>query len=292
MKFRTELPITDDSGSRFVPSLVSVMVFLSILATSSLDILNIALSEWSKGIKGSVTIQLPSLKDYERNKIRNERILKKLTENPNIISARELSSSEINDLLEPWIGNKDNSYTLPLPELIDLKVISDKSSDIDKIKAFILEIAPDAKVDEHRKWFEQLITLTEAFLVLTLGITILIVGTLALTIINATRASLGEFKEIIEVLHIIGAHDSYVANQFAKRTFKSSFQGSILGFLGGLISVIVISWLAKNIQSGFLPELELDWTFWLLIPLISISASILSTVTAYLTVLTTIKKII
>lgn len=292
---RTDLPLGGDSASQFIPWLMSIMVFLGILSISGVAVFDEILSGWSRAVTGTVTVQIPSLgptAELEDEQARTSRAARTLEALPNVASTRVLTNSEIDALIAPWLGEDMTSADLPLPALIDIALTDDSVRAVDDLRQAITAVVPDAIVDDHRRWFEHLIELTEGFRVLAIGATFVVVVALALTIVHATRASLAEFSEVISVLHFIGARDMYVANQFAKRTFSSAFRGCAGGFIAGSASLLAIGWLARNVESGFLPEVELGLAFWLTIPSVALLAALLAMATAFFTVLQTLRTMI
>ena len=295
ISLRTDLPLGGDSASRFIPWLVAIMVFLGILAVSGVSVFDTILSGWSRAVTGTVTVQIPALpadSEKEANQARTDRAVAALTALPSVESARVLESSEIDALLAPWLGEGAAAGDLPLPDLIDVTLTDDAATTLDLIRTSVTTVVPDAIVDDHRRWFEHLIDLTEGFRLLTIGVALVVTVALALTIVYATRASLAEFKEVISVLHLIGARDIYVASQFAKRTLSAALKGSAGGFVAGTIALVAIGWLAQNVESGFLPDIDLSLGFWISIPLVSLFAATLAMVTAFITVLGTLRSMV
>jgi len=274
---------------------MAIMVYLGILSISGVTVFDAILSGWSRAVTGTVTVQIPSLgptSELKDEQARTARAVRTLEALPNVATLRVLTNSEIDALIAPWLGEDVTSAELPLPVLIDIVMTDDSTNAVDKLREAVTDVVPDAIVDDHRKWFEHLIDLTEGFRVLAIGASLVVTAALALTIIYATRASLAEFREVISVLHFIGARDNYIAIQFAKRTLNSALLGSLAGLLSGGISILSIGWLARNVESGFLPEVELGFYFWLAIPVIALVAALLAMTTAFITVLRTLRTMI
>jgi cell division transport system permease protein len=292
LNLRSDLPLSGDSATGFIPWLIAIMVFLGILAISGVNVFDTILSGWSRAVTGTLTVQIPALPadvDDAANIARTEKITAVLNEISAVESVRVLTGSEMDALLAPWLGEGAGMGDLPLPALIDVTLTDDAPSALSELRAAITAVAPDVIVDDHRRWFEHVIELTEGFRVLALCIALVVTVALALTVVYATRASLAEFKEIIAVFHFIGAQDLYIAAQFAKRTFLAASKGSLGGFAGGTTTLLIIGWLARNVESGFLPDVSLGWTFWASLPVIALLAALLAMVTAYVTVLGTLR---
>ncbi len=292
---RTDLPLGGDSASRFIPWLVAIMVFLGILAISGVAVFDAVLSGWSRSVTGTLTIQIPALpaeSEDKENTARTDRAITALTALANVESVRVLTNQEMDALLAPWLGEGTATGGLPLPALIDVALSEDSIDDLDHLRETVIAVVPDAIIDDHRRWFEHLIDLTEGFRLLTLGVAFVVTTALALTIVYATRASLAEFKEVISVLHLIGARDMYVAVQFAKRTLVAALKGCAGGLAAGAFALLTIGWLARNVESGFLPDVNLGFLFWASIPLVALFAAILAMVTAYITVFGSLRSMV
>ncbi len=290
--FRSDLPESGDNASKFIPWLVAIMVFLGTLAFSGVSVFDTMLSSWSRSVTGTLTIQIPALpveEDGSANVERAEQVVNQLRSMSGVVSVRVLTGSELDALLAPWLGDDIGTGDLPLPSLIDVTLARDSEQNTSALREEVTRLVPNAVIDDHRRWFEHLIELTEGFRLLAIGVAAIVTAALALTVVYATRASLAEFREVIAVFHFIGARDLYVAGQFAKRTFLAASKGSIVGMVAGLVVLVSIGWLARNVESGFLPDITLSWMFWLSVPLIALLAALLAMMTAYATVLSTLR---
>ena len=97
---------------------------------------------------------------------------------------------------------------------------------------------------------------------------------------------------IIEILHIIGAKDAYIAQQYAKRMGFLGFIGGLIGLFLAIPSIFFIGNLATAIEGGIISDATLsiiDWGIILSLPLFSM---IISMITAYYTVKRTLKKML
>ena len=193
ISLRTDLPLGGDSASRFIPWLVAIMVFLGILAVSGVSVFDTILSGWSRAVTGTVTVQIPALpadSEKDANQARTDRAVTALEDLPSVKTVRVLEHAEIDALLAPWLGEGAAAGDLPLPDLIDVTLTDDAATTLDLIRTSVTTVVPDAIIDDHRRWFEHLIDLTEGFRLLTIGVALVVTTSLALTIVYATRASL------------------------------------------------------------------------------------------------------
>jgi cell division transport system permease protein len=299
-QLRTDLPLTNNSSSYFIPWLIGVMVFLAILAVSGSATLNKTVDSWTNSVTGTITIQVPHVTEVTEvtevnglssNIIRAKRIIREIKKDPNIVSARLLSKEEIEELLTPWIGNASINL-LPFPQLIDVSLVNTSKQEEKKLKKLVHQLVPDAIIDNHRRWFENLVHLVKGFQVLTSSVASLITSALILTIVYATKSSIAEFSEVIRVLHIVGARDIYIATQFSKRAFLFSLKGSIAGLFIGSLTIIVIAFLSGRMQSDFVPNLYIGLDLALLLPTVAITSIAISVVTTFITVLSNLRSMV
>jgi cell division transport system permease protein len=170
---------------------------------------------------------------------------------------------------------------LPLPALIDVTLKPDFETvlNIDALAQRIAKAVPGASLDDHRRWLDRLIGLSRSIEWLAVGIVSLIGTVTAATTYYATRTGMAIHREVIEVLHVIGAPDAYIADQFAHRAFVLGLKGGILGLMLTLPILGGIAFATHKMQGGFLADLSL--------PLIGIVAVLaLPAVSALLAMLT------
>ena len=67
-----------------------------------------------------------------------------------------------------------------------------------------------------------------------------------LSVVFATLSGLSIHRTIIELLHLIGAQDSYIAGQFARHNLRLAFFGGLIGLLIALPVSGVIAWLGMR----------------------------------------------
>ena len=75
-------------------------------------------------------------------------------------------------------------------------------------------------MDDHAVWLQRL----SNFAAVAEGVVIFVIGVILFsaitTVIFTTRTSLAIHHDVVEVLHLIGAHDSYVAQQFQAHALR------------------------------------------------------------------------
>lgn len=292
----SDLPFTTDTSAWFLPWMVMLMVFFAGLTTAGALSLNSMLGRWSRSISGSLTVQILPLEEngrinIKKTQLETDEVLSVLRKTEGVASANVLTDSQLKDLLRPWLGDSFLLDDLPMPRLIDVRLIPDTHVDLDKLKTVLAERAPNASLDVHKLWLGKLVKLAQTLSLLASTLLALVIATTSVIVIYVTCSGLAVHRPIIELLHLIGAHDDYIARQYARRIALLSFLGAAVGFGFVLPVIFMVSSLAEGIRGGLLSEAEFDVWSWTLLSLIPVFAVILSTLTAYWTVQKTLRRL-
>ena len=202
-----------------------------------------------------------------------------------------LSDSQLQELLIPWLGDGIDILGLPTPRLIDVKIKKGAVVNYAKLAEKLAEVSPLASLDNHKLWLDKLIRFADGLKMLAMSILVLVVAITSGAIFYTTQTNLGLHKNIIEILHIMGAKDTYVAQQYAKRDAWLGFTGGCIGLAFAIPTIFMIAGLAEQIEGGIISEARLSWQSWaaiLSLPLFSAGAAM---VTAYYTVKRTLEKL-
>ena len=112
-------------------------------------------------------------------------------------------------------------------------------ADIDKLQRDLVAVK-GASLDTHAAWRQQLNTMAGTIVVSGLLVLGLIVLATVLAIIFATRGTMASNREIVDVLHFIGASNSFIAGEFQGRFLSIGFRGGIVGGIAALAFFIAV----------------------------------------------------
>ena len=93
----------------------------------------------------------------------------------------------------------------------------------------------------------------------------LILATTAVIITLAAQAALAANGQVIQVLRLVGARDTYIARAFVRRFTVRAFVGAIAGAIAGMIAIAFLP--APSVEGGFLTGLGFQGFQWL-VPLV------------------------
>ncbi len=293
LRRHSDLPLERDPSGRFLPWLVAVMVYLAALALVCAMAMNKVVERWGRGLSNSITVQIPApdtVSPGGNAEASLDRVIELLLGTSGITSAEVLEPDEIAELLKPWLGADAPYQDLPLPTLIAVKLDPAASPDLGRLARQLTEAVPGSVLDDHQSWLGKLIDLARS-IELVSALVLVLVGTCAITmVVFATRMGLAIHGKIIELLHLIGAQDSYIAHEFQSHALKLALRGGALGLLLSILTLLLVGRLASQVESALFPEFSLLPVEWALLALLPLAIAAVAMLTARWTVLRTLGR--
>ncbi|MEX0922529.1 MAG: FtsX-like permease family protein [Rhodovibrionaceae bacterium] len=290
---KADLPLARDASGRFLPWLVAFMVYLATLALVSSMIMNALVDRWDRGLADRLTVQIPAPSAEDEaggQEARIDAAIDVLTSTPGVGGVAVLDDSEISALLDPWLGDAELARELPLPTLIAVTLSADDPADLGTLAVRLQAAVPGAVIDDHQRWVGGLVSLTRS-IDLIAALVVLLVGLAAvITVVFVTRTGLAIHRQVIELLHLIGAQDSYIARQFQTHAMKLGFKGGALGFAAALATVYGAGLLLSESGRVLLPDFSFGPREWIGLCLLPLLATLVAMVTARWTVLRTLAR--
>ncbi|WP_051609575.1 cell division protein FtsX [Terasakiella pusilla] len=287
-----DLPLDKDPGTRFLPWLIAFMVYLAALAVIATSIMQSISARWEMGVSDTLTVQIPPQKGMQQDQKQIEASLEILRAHPAVVLAAPVGKARVLELLEPWLGDAASLSDMPLPHLIDVTVRQDVPMDGQALIEQLNKVAPGATLDDHRVWLDRLIQMSRtlewgAYLVLGLIATVSI-G----TVFFVTKTGLAIHHDVIEVLHLIGAQDSYIARQFAEHALYMGFRGGLLGLAVAGPTFGGFAYLYHQVDRALLPQIDITALQWVAVLSLPFLSALMGYLTARSAVLNSLKKMI
>ncbi len=293
---KKELPLQDDSSNLFLQVMISIAVFLFGVTLAGVLSINSMLETWNNSILGSLTVQVMPINDVNEEQAKaqtlaqQEKAVELLRAKNEVEKVTPLNNEQLQKLIQPWLGDGIDVKDLPMPRLIDVKLKKGVEVDFMQWAEELAQAAPQASLDNHKLWLNKLIKFADGLKLLALTVLVLVVLITSGAIFYCTQTSLGLHKYIIEILHLMGAKDTYVAQQYAKRTAWLGLVGGIYGLILAIPTIFIIANLAKQIEGGIISEARLSFLDWSVIFSLPILSMVIAMITAYYTVKKTLEK--
>ncbi len=281
---RLDLPTDGDGAGRFLPLIIGVMVYLAALALAGMMALQGAIARWDGALAGTLTVQLPAAAGGEL-----EKALALLRATPGVERAEPLDRAANAALLERWLGPGLTADELRLPLLVDLRIAPASGLDVAALAKRLAAVAPSARIDDNRSWLDRLLDIALAVELVAAAIVFLVAGAAVMSIVFATRTGLAIHHGTVEVLHLIGARDTFIAAQFQWPALRLGLRGGLIGLVPALATLLALHQAAAGtiLADGVsaLPSLTLTPLHWAVLLLLPLAAGIIALTTARVTVL-------
>lgn len=288
------LPLTREPSTKLLPWIIGVMVYLAVLIFAGALMLAETASRWDSELTHGLTVQVPP-GEGDAPAALDEKVAaaeKVLRDMAGVAEVKAVPADVTAAALEPWLGSAAEMKDLPIPRVIEVQLDDGANVDADALLAALDAVAPGVVVDNHDFWRNQIVTLVGGFETLA-TVTICLIGFTAMAaVIFATRSSVAIQRDVIEVLHLIGATDDYVAHEFQRQAFRFSLGGSVLGTVCALATMFLMGQLAANLDTALMPDLSLDIWQAILLWTVPLLATLIATVTARRTVLNALRRMI
>lgn len=254
------------------------MAFLAVFALALSLASGRLAHRWAEELARSATLRINAPADQMF--AQTEAALTVLRQTPGVVAARALSAEEQAALLAPWFGPDLPLDGLPMPQLIDIRA-SDIGFDAAGLRLRLAVEAPGAILDDHTRWRKPLVEAANSLRRLGWISIALIGGAMAAMITLAAQAALAANRQVIEVLSLVGARDSYIAMAFVRRFTIRAFVGAAVGAGVAMVGILLLP--AASDEGGFLTGLGFQgvgWLWPLLIPILGGVVALLATGTA------------
>jgi len=285
-----------EKGAAPLDVVIAVMAFLAALALGASLLAERAATGWRQGLADRLTVQIvPSASGNAQGMLERETAaaVAVLRATPGVAHAAPLTTAETGALVEPWLGKGALIPELPLPQLVDAKIVPGAEVDLQALTRDLRRSAPHALLDDHSRWIGRLKGLADTIIWSAYGILGLIAIATVSIVAFATRAGLEAHHEMVSLLHQMGAQSGFIARAFEGHYFASALLASAIGTAFAVMLFLAAGGLESfGIEAvPFLPPLalrlsELPW-----LATVPAAAALIALVTARLSVLAALREI-
>ncbi|MEL6857481.1 MAG: cell division protein FtsX [Pseudomonadota bacterium] len=280
------LPVSDarEAALFFV---IGALCFLAALAALTTRGTYKAAEAWGAQIEGDITVVMRDTDQRTANDVA-DRVAVLAT----VFEARILSQEEVEALLEPSLGPGGLPDGLPVPMLMVVQAdtaVGDPSVDIQRI---LNEFGVDGDVAGNAGYAENVRGALSVLRLVALSIVALLSATAIAVIAFATHAALLARRDIVDVLHLSGAEDRYIAGLFERRFWVLALQAG----MGGAVAALMITALivfsgsgSQGVEAQLLPRLSLDFWDIVILLITPVAAGLAARMAARITVMTSLK---
>lgn len=250
---------------------VGVLCFLACLAALSAAAADRAALGWARDLRSEATVQVRPA-GSETAASAAARAAEALAGVPGVSEAAALEREKAEALLKPWLGDAVLA-DLPVPQLVTVRLDPERPASARDLEHALRLAGVDGTVDDHGLWLQDV----ERAAGTVRWTAVLVFGLLALAaaamIGFATRAAMTARRDVVEVLHLSGATDGFVAGVFQARYARTAALSGAIGAAGAAALVAILR--LGGGGEGLTPALPYAWSdLTLLLPCPLVAATV------------------
>jgi cell division transport system permease protein len=105
-------------------------------------------------------------------------------------------------------------------------------------------------LDDHRRWQAQIRTITRSFALGGLAILLLVGAATTAVIVSATKSAMASNRDIVEVLHFVGATDRFIAREFERHFLRLGVRAGIVGAIWAMFVFLIMPTVMELLGGG------------------------------------------
>jgi len=277
-----------------MPWVIAIMIALTVIAAGAgLALRNLSNNAQAE-IAGGLTVQIVEGAPTERER-QAEVAVALLSNREDVAAVRRVPDEELDALLEPWLGQQGvaEEDAIPVPALIDVRLTGPITPRrLEELRASLTASVPAARLDAQARWLEPVFGAVASLQWLAAGLIVLLAATSAAAVWLAARSALGSNRETIEIIHLLGGTDGQIARIFQRSIGVDAVLGGLVGLALGLAAMALLGRQFAGLGSGMVTGGALGPVDWGLLAAIPAIAVILAMLTARMTVLSALRRML
>ncbi len=228
---------------------IAIMTFLACITLGAVSMVNNSAERWRSDISREVTVQIRPTDSVDM-----ESAIRQATQIilgfDGVSRVTVLNPAETARLLEPWLGSGLDLEELPVPRLMTVALTGDTEPDFSAMREKLEAEVPGSSLDDHRAWVERLTTMAMTMVAVGTGIFLLVMAATITTVIFATRGAMAGNRDVVEVLHFVGADSGFISSQFQRHFLLLGLKGAAAGAAGAILLFVILSiWTSASLAT-------------------------------------------
>lgn len=279
-----------------MPWVIAIMLAMTVIAAAAgLGLRNMARSA-ALELEGGMTVQIVEARADVRE-AQARAAMKALRAMPGLVSLRLVPQSEVDALIEPWIGDDAASGravgAIPVPALIDARFGDAATPEaVARLQRELRAVAPAARVDAQSSWLGPVFAAMVSLQWLAMALVVLLAMALSAAVLLAARTALGTNRDTIEIVHLLGGADTQIARVFQRSIGIDAAGGGAVGLALAVVVIVALGRRFASLGTGMVDQGALMLGDWVVLGLIPVAATGLAMLTARLTVMHTLRKML
>ena len=236
---------------------IAIMSFLACLTAGAVYMVNRSAQAWVNDITSEITVELDPINTADIEK-KMTLVSLFLAKQKGITRVKPLTADDSAKLLEPWLGETSALSALPIPRLIAVEIDRSNPPDIGVIKDALTQNFEGVTLDDHRRWQAEIKTLTRSAALGGLAVLGLVAVATIAVIVSATRSAMATNREIIAVLHFVGANERFISREFERHFLGLGVRAGLMGAFAAAIAFLLLPVLTHLLGGGIVTTTETE----------------------------------
>ncbi len=258
-KMKTTAPVVPPGSvtGRSLTLVIGIMCFLACLTSGAVWMIKESSDAWLNDIASEVTVQVTPLENGDIDRVVTD-VVGYLKRQRGIVNVTPLSLEKSSELLQPWLGSAEALKSIPVPRLIAVEVNRTDPPDLAAIGSALERDFKGASLDDHRRWQAQIRAVTRSLALGGIAILVLVGAATTAIIVSATRSAMASNREIVEVLHFVGATDKFIAREFEKHFLRLGIKAGIVGASCAMLVFMGMPAITELLGGGAVSTVEMQ----------------------------------
>lgn len=204
---------------------------------------------WVNDIASEITVELDPINTADIEK-KMTLVSLFLAKQSGITRVKPLTAEDSAKLLEPWLGRSDALSALPIPRLIAVEIDRSNPPDIKAVSEALSQNFEGVTLDDHRRWRAEIRTLTRSAALGGLVVLGLVAAATVAVIVSATRSAMASNREIIEVLHFVGATERFISREFERHFLGLGVRAALVGAVSAMLVFLLLPFAMHLLGGG------------------------------------------
>lgn len=276
-----------------IPWVIAIMVALMTIAGAGGLALRSTANAAASELSGGITVQIVEARPEERAR-QAAAAVNLLQQVRGISQAQLVPQDEVDALVEPWLGDDlAETANVPVPALIDARLAGALTPQrLARLQEVLRGVAPAARVDAQSTWLKPVFGVIASLQLLAVALIALLSLATVAAVLLASRSALGSNHDTIEIVHLLGGSDAQIARLFQRSIAIDAAWGGAAGFAAAAAVIELLGRSFAALQAGIVTGAALGWLDWGLLVLVPAAAVIVAVLTARVTVLRALRRML
>lgn len=224
----------DSRQVRPLTIVVAIMCALGCLAALGAAAGFRAADTWTSDLKSAMTVVVQNPRD-DASLVRAAQMLSQIE---GVTRSVAMSRERAKDLLKNYGTDMGATLdALPAPRLIEVGVAARQSRVAERMDAALKQAGYTSFVNDHSRFTGEILKTSAVVRILALSALVALIVAAVASIAFAARAALETRRDAVEILHLVGAKDEFVAREVQLRFLRL---GLIAGGIGALVAGVIM----------------------------------------------------